>query len=112
MENILTVISIISLVVFFIFMFFGVRYLKKHTLFSLIGNAVSSVGICALEIATIIIKSNLDKSYKMNVACLCIFAIDFLLAVILLMGEWFDRHKKIDITIEITDTDDEDAESK
>lgn len=91
MENILTVTSIISVVVFFIFMFFVVRYLKKDTLLSLIGYAVSSVCMCALEIAAIMISSNLDKSYEMNAVCLGIYAINSLLAVFL-MEDRFGKH--------------------
>lgn len=113
MENSLTVINIISAVVCFISVFFIVRYFKKDTLLYLIGYAVSSVGMCALNIASIMILSNFDKSYKENAVYLCIFVMNFFLAVFL-MKEWFDKHKKniTIIIIKIIDTDDEDTESK
>ena len=92
MESIL-VLNIISVVVFFIFMFSIVRYTKKNTLRSLTVYAVSSVCICALQIALIIISSHIDKCYVTNVISLCIYVV-FSFDAVFSMINRFGKNKK------------------
>lgn len=91
MENILEAISI---VVFCFYVGFAVRYYKKDTLLSLIGFSATATGISVLDLVTIIIRFNIDKSYEPDFSVFCIYTIISVYSLILIISK-INRNKLI-----------------